>query len=309
MPNNTMNANSPDLFVGESEPKIRDGIVKQVIKEKGEKMETKDVATQGTDINSLMALAVKMGKDGVEVFKQLVDMKREEDMLQAKREFDLQFAKMQKEFSIIYKTKDVMNKDKTKILWAYCPLENIIDVIRPVLDNYDFSYSWSKESIDDWKKVRTWCIVTGYGFEKRVYVDMPIEGQSDFNTPEQQVGKSGGYGKRQSFIDAFGIVISGEDIEQKKKQDEIKTAADKEFNNILTYALKEKIGVYKNTWDTSDESEKRMVYKNIRQDIFDKLVESMEPDRVKSYRELWNKPGNKNQDYIDILEGIKAVKQ
>ncbi len=303
-----MNVNSPDLFLGESEPRVRDGIVKKVMKDKDVKMETKDIAVQETDTKSLMAVAIKMGPDGVEAFRILVEMKREEDRIKAKNEFDQQFSKMQKEFDTIYKQSKVMSKDKEKVLWAYCPLEHIIEVIRPIMEHYEFSYYWTKETVDNGKQIRTWCVLTGYGHERRGYVDTPVEGDSQFNTGEQQVGKSGSYGRRYSFIDALGIVISGEDIEQKKKQDEIKTAADKEFNNILQYALKEKIGVYRNTWDTSEEKDKRTVYKNIRQDIFDKLVESMEPDRVKSYRDLWAKC-EKNQDYIDILEGIKAVKQ
>jgi hypothetical protein len=299
MPNNTMNANSPDLFVGESEPKIRGGIVKQVIPEKGEKMETKDVTVKPRDFNDLVALVADK-PNGVEIIRDLIAMKNAEEDRSAKHNFDLHFTEMQADFVAVYRSKQGYG-------YKYAPIEDLQEAYGPTIAKHGFSYRWREEAVATGKRVIL--VISGYGHFEETYIDIPTLEKTKQMNSVQAVGGMSTYGRRYTFIAGFGVIIKDEDDDAKNAEGKPETAADKEFNNILTYALKEKIGVYKNTWDTSDESEKRTVYKNIRQDIFDKLVESMEPDRVKSYRELWNKPGNKNQDYIDILEGIKAVKQ
>ena len=75
-----------------------------------------------------------------------------------------------------------------------------------------FSYHWNEEAIADKPDMkRVYCVVCGYGYERSGYIDIPIMEGNSFTNSAQQSGSSTGYGKRLSFINAFGVIIKDED--------------------------------------------------------------------------------------------------
>lgn len=70
----TLDINNDSLFTGESEAiPIQ---AKRGRPPKGEIMESKEIVEQPMEISAMMALAVKMGKDGIEILERLFAMKK-----------------------------------------------------------------------------------------------------------------------------------------------------------------------------------------------------------------------------------------
>ncbi|MFA5130468.1 MAG: ERF family protein [Patescibacteria group bacterium] len=169
--------------------------------------DSRDLAIRPVD--TLIASAVEKNID-VEKLERLIDMRNKELARQAKLDYDEHFARMQLEYVPVGKGKSAMDRDGKNTLYKYCPLEDILAVYQPIISRHGFSYRWSEETISPTEK-RMWCIVAGYGHEERSYVDIPIQPPQGYTNVVQQRGSATTYGKRYSFIDAFGVIIGGED--------------------------------------------------------------------------------------------------
>lgn len=150
-------------------------------------------------------------KGSIDAFTQFVELRQKQQDRNAKLEFDKNFAIMQAAYKPVERTKEVWNKAHDKVLYKFCPLEDILKVYAPLISEHGFSYRWSEESLNEGKEKRIYCIVSGYGHEERSYVDIPVMPGNDFTNSVQQRGVSTSYGKRYSFINAFGIIIDDED--------------------------------------------------------------------------------------------------
>lgn len=146
----------------------------------------------------------------IEVLERFIALREKEETRQAKIAYDLNFAEMQKEYVPVQRSGEVKNKDKTKTLYKFCPLEDILKIYAPIIAAHGFSFRWTEEHVSETVK-RIYCIVSGYGHEDRGYVDIPIQAGNDFTNSIQQRGVSTSYGKRYSFINAFGVIIEDED--------------------------------------------------------------------------------------------------
>ena len=173
------------------------------------KMDT-DVATIVGD-SSLYAKVLESGN--IEVLERFLAAKSKEEDRQARMEFDRNFSKMQAEFTPVAKTGEVKNKDKTRTLYKFCPLENILKAYAPIIAAHGFSYYWTEEAIEGNQSKRISCHVNGYGHERSAYIDIPIQAGNEFTNSIQQRGVSTTYGKRYSFVNAFGAIIEDEDDE------------------------------------------------------------------------------------------------
>lgn len=167
--------------------------------------DNRDLAIRPVD--SLIASAVEKNLD-VDKLERLIEMRNKELARQAKLDYDEHFAAMQLDYVPVGKNKAAM--DGRTVLYKYCPLEDILRVYQPIISKHGFSYRWSEEAISPTEK-RMWCIVAGYGHEERSYVDIPIQPSTKFTNSVQQRGSATTYGKRYSFVDAFGVIIDGED--------------------------------------------------------------------------------------------------
>ena len=184
---------------------------------------TKAVAVL-SESGTLLEMAINNGLS-VEQIGQLIDMKVKEEARQCKKDFDLHFAEMQKDYIPATKGNSVLNKTGDKILYKFCSLENILKVYSPIIANHGFSFRWKEDMVNE-KIKKISCIISGYGYEEIGSVEIPIAEGNNFTNPVQQRGVSTSYGKRYSFINSFGVIIEDEDDD----------AASLTFNDGVEYA-------------------------------------------------------------------------
>lgn len=160
----------------------------------------------------------------IDILERYLKMKTEMEEREAKRLFDENFCKMQAEYVPVARERSA--KKDEKILYKYCPIEAILKVYAPIISRHGFSFRWENESQSEGKAIRVYCIVSGYGHERKSYADMPIGAASTFANPAQQYGTATSYGKRYSFINAFGVIIEDEDDDAQsyETEDVIKAA-------------------------------------------------------------------------------------
>ena len=169
--------------------------------------ETREVAVKRED--SLLTLAIEKGVD-TDTLEKLISLRNAEIARQAKADFDAEFAKMQAQFVPVGKTNMASDRDGNK-LYSYCPIEVILQMAAPIIARHGFSYSWEEEALPT-KEKRLWCIISGYGHERRGYVDIPfMEPSTRATNAVQMRGSATTYGKRYSFLNATGIIVAGED--------------------------------------------------------------------------------------------------
>jgi len=169
--------------------------------------ESREVAVKRED--SLLTLAIEKGVD-TDTLEKLISLRNAEIARQAKADFDAEFAKMQAEFVPVGKTNKASDRDGNK-LYSYCPIEVILQMAAPIIARHGFAYSWEEEALPT-KEKRLWCIISGYGHERRGYVDIPfMEPSTRATNAVQMRGSATTYGKRYSFLNATGIIVAGED--------------------------------------------------------------------------------------------------
>ena len=168
----------------------------------GEETKKTKIAIQNND--QLLGRVLDSGN--IEVLERFIALREKEEARQARLAFDLHFSEMQKEFPAVQRTKSAKKDEKT--LYKFCPLEDILTVYAPIISNHGFSFRWTEESMQDNSAKRIYCIVSGWGHEERGYVDIPIQASTSFTNAIQQRGVSTSYGKRYSFINAFGVIIA-----------------------------------------------------------------------------------------------------
>ena len=165
-----------------------------------------DIALRNDD--GLIAIALEKGLD-TETLEKLIQLRNAEIARSSKARFDEEFAKMQRDFVPVGRSRQATNAQGKK-MYSFCPLEDILIANAPIIAAHGFSYKWSEEALASREK-RIYCIVSGYGHEDRAYVDIPfVEGNAATNAIQQR-GSATSYGKRYSFLNAFGIIIAGED--------------------------------------------------------------------------------------------------
>lgn len=198
----------------------------------------------GTD--SLLQMAISKDID-ISKLEKLIEMKNREEERQCKKDFDFHFSDMQKEYKAATKTGEVLNKEGTKVLYKFCSLEDILKVYAPIIAKHGFSFKWNEEMISE-KVKRITCFVSGYGHEESSSVEIPIEAGNSFTNSIQQRGVSTSYGKRYSFINAFGVIIEGEDNDALTFSDGVQYA-DEVMAIESCENLEQLKSVWKGIWD------------------------------------------------------------
>ena len=169
----------------------------------------KNAPTELTVTDSLLQMAISKDLD-ISKLEKLIELKNKEEERQCKKDFDFHFSEMQKAYKPATKSGEVYNQAGDKLLYKFSSLEDILKVYAPIIAEHGFSFRWKEEMNGDNKKVIT-CIVSGYGHEESSSVEIPIAAGNNFTNAIQQRGVSTSYGKRYSFINAFGVIIEGED--------------------------------------------------------------------------------------------------
>lgn len=163
-----------------------------------------------TETSHLLRMAVDKNLD-VDKLEKLIELKNKEEARLAKKDFDLHFGMMQAEFPTVRKTKEAQDINN-KLLYKYCPLENIVKVLGPVIKNHGFTYWFSSEMVKE-NEMRIFCHISGWGHEKTNHIDFPVIPGTRATNKIQERGITESYGQRYAFKAGFGFVIAGEDDE------------------------------------------------------------------------------------------------
>lgn len=162
-----------------------------------------------SSFEAMIMKAMDKGADAVALMEKLIAMRDAEKAKKAKELFDENFIAMQKDFTVVKKSKEATDKEGN-LLYAYCPLPNILKVYGPILSNHGFSYRWSGKTIEG--KIRqTTCILSGFGHTEEGAFDIPIEAANNYANQGQRVASAQTFGERHSFNALIGVVIEGED--------------------------------------------------------------------------------------------------
>lgn len=172
-----------------------------------------------TPTDRLMMRALELGN--VEVLERIIalknseeDRKIAEEQRQAKLKFDKDFAKMQKEFGPVKRTRE--NKQYNS---KYAELSDLQNQYAPIISRHGFAYDWDEEYPEDGSIICTF-LLSKHGYTKRTPVKIPpytpdtgnTSGKS-IMTPMQAVGTQLSYGHRYSMKAGLGVTETNEDTD------------------------------------------------------------------------------------------------
>ena len=173
----------------------------------------------------------------IEVLERFIALRKSEQERRARMDFERNFAIMRRELPVIHKTKEV--KIRGTKAYSYEPIERIQADCDATIFRHGFSYSWREEAIQSGKRV--WLDITGYGYTRSNYFDVPplnpitSRDGNQVTNAVQMAGAMSTYGRRYTFISGFGLIVEGEDSdgivvtidnELQSDLDKIKTASD-----------------------------------------------------------------------------------
>lgn len=150
----------------------------------------------------------------VEKLEKLIALKNHEEDRACAKEFDRNFAMMQAEFPILPRTK------KGHVGNMYCPLEKMVQLCRPTIGKYLFSYSWDQTDVPEEpdRKLIT-LTISGYGHSKKFSMKGYIENPKQSNqgravtNRNQELGSTDTYMHRYTFKGGFGLAEDEEDLD------------------------------------------------------------------------------------------------
>ena len=168
----------------------------------------KDLAVQ-SETGKLLQMAVDKDLD-VEKLEKLIDLKNREMERECKQDFEQHFSVMKSKLPVIKKTAAATD-DNNNVMYKFAPLEELQEKCDPIITEHGFSYHWEESYIQETQSKRVTFFLSGYGYTRSNYFDVPdIPGNKRTN-PIQVAGIKSSYGKRYTYTSGLGLVITGED--------------------------------------------------------------------------------------------------
>jgi hypothetical protein len=130
----------------------------------------------------------------------------------AEEAFDAALSSFQAEVPIIHKGKSVPDASG-KVAYAYAPLEDIIQQVKPLLQKHGFNYTLDTdvESKDGWVIAK--CTVTHrLGAKRTSTAKFPLGTGTRIMSTTQVYAAALTFASRRVFCNAFGLVTGGEDL-------------------------------------------------------------------------------------------------
>ena len=196
------------------EPDVVPSETPKKVKQKGNGKPVEDTAmVPRGDVDMLMVEAVRSGN--LEVMERVMAIRRELKAEAASEAFFSAMAAFRSECPVIKRTKPVWNKEHTRIMYHYAPLDQIEKVVGPIIARYGLSYSFKahiERPVD--KEQEPDLVMECYVHHEAGHCEispfrLPISG--DYMNKNQQRGNTNSYAKRYAFCNAFGIMTEDED--------------------------------------------------------------------------------------------------
>jgi hypothetical protein len=182
-------------------------------------------------MEEIILQAVKQGTP-VETFERILAMKRQIKADEAKEGFDQAMANAQSEFPEIKKTKKAM--DGQKVLYAYAPIDEIVNQVKGILSKNGLSYFIKTEMSEG--KVKSICIVKHIsGHSESSEMEVPLGNKTGIMSNSQQTAAAATFSKRYAFMNAFGIMTGDVDDESNLRvDDEVIEKAKEQLSKCMT---------------------------------------------------------------------------
>lgn len=163
----------------------------------------------------LIAQAIDKGVS-VETMERLLAMRRELKAEQAKEAFDADMATFQAKCPTIKKTKSVRTKAGI-VAYSYAPLESIVEQVKSLLCEHNFSYAVNTETSEG--KVKAICAAKHkLGHSESSSIELPFGNKTDIMSQTQVVAAALTFAKRYAFCNVFGILTGDEDNDAVKTE-------------------------------------------------------------------------------------------
>lgn len=171
------------------------------------------VARPGSvDIGALLQKAIET-PGAVDAIERIVALRDKQNAEIAKAAFDEAMAAFQAECPPIHKDKAVADTGGRR-LYSYAPIEAIEIQVRPLLRKHGFSHTFDVDtaSPDGW--VFSKCIVTHTAGHQRTAIGkFPLGAGTRAMSTTQIYAATESFAKRRALMNAYGIVVIGEDID------------------------------------------------------------------------------------------------
>jgi len=162
-----------------------------------------------TPTERMMRIALE--SNNIEALEKMIALKNQEEDRSCKKDFDLHFAEMQKEFTPIVRS--VKGQ-----FGMYAPLEKMTEKYGPIMSRHGITYWWEVEperiTIGEKSFKRTYIVLAGYGHERRkTFFDAPELKPNAAQNELQAAGVEDTYSHRYTFKAGLGIAEIGEDAD------------------------------------------------------------------------------------------------
>lgn len=170
------------------------------------------VHPQGSDLVLMFERLAKDPAVDVEKLERLIAMQERILKFNAEAAFNADFVEMQPHIPVIEESRD---GDSGK--WHYAPLEDIVEVVRPILSRHGFTLT-HKTEWPDAKTVKVVGILTHRQGHARYSEFQSLSDPSGSKNAIQALGSSVSYGKRYTTKDLLCIVTRKEDDDGTKSE-------------------------------------------------------------------------------------------
>ncbi len=159
---------------------------------------------QENNFISLMQQALTTPNMDMSVLKDMLQMQKEVMAQQAIIEFNNDFSEMSKNIPVIAHTKKSYST-------TYTPLEDIVNIVRPILSQYGFSISFNNEQLEKGFVTITCQLRHRKGHMIENALTLPTEAVTKGMNPMQAIGGAISYGKRYTLCGILNIATTADD--------------------------------------------------------------------------------------------------
>lgn len=195
---------------------------------------TSEVVTSNDVPMLLSQLVQKFGPDAtgdmVAALKELAELQIKMEDRAAEKALKRDFAAFQSECPPVPKKSKAIGKHG-ETLYTYPAFEDITNFLKPYLDKYGFSYSFTEEIKD--RMITTICTlhhVQGHSIASSFTSELAESGKV-MRSKTQQYGATRTYGKRQSLLSMTGI--SAEEDTDGVETEEVEYITEEEVNSLM----------------------------------------------------------------------------
>lgn len=160
--------------------------------------------TENNSFLALMQTALTTPNMDVSVLKDMLAMQKEVMVQQAIIDFNNDFSEMSREIPVIAHTKKSYST-------TYTPLEDIVNIIRPILSKYGFSVSFNNNQVAAGFITITCQLRHKGGHMIENMLTLPTEAATKGMNAMQAIGAAISYGKRYTLCGILNIATTADD--------------------------------------------------------------------------------------------------